>query len=91
VVNVTSPAPCVNHPTWLLGLNPEPLSSLSISSFPFLYLWGSWGNHEGNRKHVCGKEEPTMNRAVVKVLFAMLVAAAEIFIEVMKQSKKACK
>jgi hypothetical protein len=40
---------------------------------------------------VRGKEEPTMNRAVVNILFAVLVAAAEIFIEVMKQSKKACK
>jgi len=29
-----------------------------------------------------------MKRAVVKVLFAMLVAAAEIFIEAMKKSKK---
>ena len=32
-----------------------------------------------------------MNQAVFKVLFAMLVAAAEIFIETMKQSKKAHK
>jgi len=29
-----------------------------------------------------------MNRAVIKVLFAVLVAAAEIFIETMKKSKK---
>ncbi len=40
---------------------------------------------------MCGKEEPKMNRAVVKVLSAVLVAAAEIFIATMKQSKKACK
>ena len=38
-----------------------------------------------------GKEEPTMKRAMVNILFAMLVAAAEIFIATMKKSKKACK
>ncbi len=32
-----------------------------------------------------------MNRTVVNILFAVLVAAAEIFIATMKQSKKACK
>jgi len=32
-----------------------------------------------------------MNRAVVKVLLAVLVAAAEIFIETMKKSNKARK
>ena len=32
-----------------------------------------------------------MNRAVVNVLFAVLVAAAEIFIETMKKSNKASK
>ena len=32
-----------------------------------------------------------MNRAVVNILFAVLVAAAEIFMETMKKSKKACK
>ncbi len=32
-----------------------------------------------------------MKRAMVNILFALLVAAAEIFIETMKKSKKACK
>ena len=32
-----------------------------------------------------------MKRALVNILFVLLVAAAEIFIETMKQSKKACK
>ncbi len=32
-----------------------------------------------------------MNRTVVKVLLAVLVAVAEIFIEVMKQSNEASK
>ncbi len=32
-----------------------------------------------------------MKRAVVKVLFVVLVAPAEIFVETMKKSKKACK
>ncbi len=36
---------------------------------------------------MCGKEGLTMNRAVVNILFALLVAAAEIFIETMKKSK----
>ncbi len=40
---------------------------------------------------MCGKEEPTMKRAVVNFLFALLVAAAEIFIETTKKSKKARK
>jgi hypothetical protein len=43
-------------------------------------------------ENVCAEREgPTMKRAVVRILFAALVAAAEIFIETMKQSKKACK
>ena len=54
---------------------------------PSEYLRGSWGNHEGNRKHVCGKEEPTMRRAMVNILFAVLVIAAEKFIESMNKSK----
>jgi len=33
-------------------------------------------------------EEPTMKRAVVNILFALLVVAAETFIETMKKSKK---
>ncbi len=32
-----------------------------------------------------------MNRTVINILFALLVAAAEIFIESTKKSKKACK
>ncbi len=32
-----------------------------------------------------------VNRAVVRVLLAMLVVAAEIFLELMKKSKKALK
>ncbi len=32
-----------------------------------------------------------MKRAMVNILFVVLVAAAEIFIEAMKKSKKACK
>ncbi len=32
-----------------------------------------------------------MKRAMVNFLFAVLVIAAELFIEAMKQSKKACK
>jgi hypothetical protein len=46
---------------------------------------------KGIEKRVCGTEGLTMNRAVVKLLFALLVAAAEIFIEIMKKSNKACK
>jgi len=40
---------------------------------------------------MCGKEEPTMKRAMVNILFAVLVIAAQIFLESMKKSKKACK
>ncbi len=32
-----------------------------------------------------------MKRAMVNILFVVLVAAAEIFIETMKKSNKACK
>jgi hypothetical protein len=37
---------------------------------------------------VVGKEVPTMNRTVVKVVFAVLVAAAEIFIRNHEEIKK---
>ncbi len=63
----------------------------TTSSFPFLYLRGSWGNHEGNRKRVSGKEEPTMKRAMVNILFVVLAIAAELFLDSMKKSKKASK
>ncbi len=64
--------------------------------YPFLlspsYICGVSGAiKKGIENRVCGKEEPTMKRAMVNILFALLVAAAEIFIATMKKSNKASK
>jgi hypothetical protein len=39
------------------------LSAFFFSSFPFLYLRGLWGNHEGNRKRVCKRKGVTNDEA----------------------------